>query len=80
MDFKVPYLRAMIERAPAMYRRLKQEGAVDDHLQSQSEEAHRLFEEMMAGRSLDDPVAVRESEEIVMAQMLEFPMDESTAT
>jgi len=81
MEFKVPYVLAMRERAPKMFNRLRRTGAMDAHLQQKSLEAHRMFEELTADapklpsgypRNLH---ALR-AEQIVFETLIEFPTEE----
>ena len=84
MDFKVPYVMAMREQAPEMFKRLRKTGAMESHLQKKSEEAHQLFEELTrdAPRTEDGflmPAARKMAEEAVFAMMIEFPADNDLA-
>lgn len=85
MEFKLPYLLAMRERAPKMFNQLRRSGEMDAHLQMKSEEAHRMFEELTA----DEPKlpnglptsqsAIREAEEIVLATLINFATEDRKA-
>ena len=79
MNFKEPYLLAMHERAPQMYRELKRSGALMSHLQAKSQEAHAMYDQLtdkaekLPSGAVEDPQVKRQAEEQVFAQMLEFP-------
>ena len=82
MEFKGPYLFAMRERAPKMFKELCRSGRLDEHLQEKSVEAHELLDQLLASepKGVDglpkDLQALRLAEEIVLAQMLDFPASE----
>lgn len=81
MEFKLIYLRAMAERAPAMFRQLKEAGELDDHVAQKTIEAHRMLESLLAdepkypGGVPKDLQAKRLAEEQVIASFLDFPVD-----
>jgi hypothetical protein len=69
----------MQERAPKLFRELRQTGQMDKHLQDKSLEAHALLDELMAGEPSYPNggdwknVSKRQiSEELVRAQLIEF--------
>jgi hypothetical protein len=78
VEFKTPYVLAMRERAPKMFKALCRSGRLKEHLQEESVEAHRLFDQLMAGVPMEEsgypkqPWA-REAEEQVFATLIEFP-------
>ncbi len=80
MEFRVPYLLAMQEQNPKMYRRLKASGELERFVQLKADEARRLFLELTKDAPKNPggfpslPWA-REAEEQVLAMMLEFPDD-----
>jgi hypothetical protein len=49
VEFKTPYVLAMGERAPKMFKALCKSGRLEEHLQEKSVEAHRLFAQLTAG-------------------------------
>lgn len=81
MEFKSPYLNAMRIQAPKTFRSLVRTGAIDEHLQQKSAEAHRMFEQLTANAPKlpsgypREPWA-REAEEIVMSTLIEFSQDD----
>jgi len=82
MEFKLPYVQAMREKAPRMFMEMRRAGTLDQHLQDKSLEAHRMLTEMLARAPKDqygDPTmqARREAEETVRATLIEFPAEET---
>lgn len=78
MEFKGPYLRAMREQAPKMFVRLSKTRTLDALAQQKSEEAHQLLDDMLAEGEKDADgrptmQARREAEELVRAQLINFP-------
>lgn len=73
MEFKGPYLMAMRDQAPKMFRELRRTGALDAHVQKKAVEAQRLFEEI-AGPNPTLPKR-REAEDLVRGTLIEFPDD-----
>lgn len=78
MEFRVPYLNLMRERAPKLFNQLRKSGQMDAHLQAKMDEAFRMRDELSKDRP-NDPMTRREIEEQVMAAMAEFP-NESAPT
>ena len=81
MDFQYPYLLAMREQAPKMFMELRRSGKMNQFLQDKGEEANRLLAELLANKPKDkyglySLVDEREAEEIVGAQLIEFPVPE----
>jgi hypothetical protein len=78
VEFETPYLMAMRQQTPRMFMELRRSGKLDQHLQEKSVEAHSLLRELLANKPRDShgwpaPADEREAEEIVRAQLLEFP-------
>ena len=79
MEFKAPYLQAMIQQVPAMFKRLRQTGALDAHLDQKAAEAKRLLDQMLEGEPRHPSGAVKNvvkrlaAEEQVRAMLIEFP-------
>ena len=78
MEFKVPYLLAMREKAPKMFRDLVKTGKMDQHLEQKTTEAYDLLDQILGQRPKDAHGEVgladrREAEEVVRATMLDFP-------
>lgn len=79
MEFKLAYLTAMRDQAPAMFNQLRRTGAMDAHLQKKGEEAMRLRDELLANEPKlpsglpMNLAAQRLAEEIVFSQLIEFP-------
>ena len=74
MEFQWQYMRLMQERNPKLYRRLRDSGELDRMVNLKAQEAHRLYEHIMA----DKPNTLqnqRETEEVVKGIMFEFPDD-----
>ena len=80
MEFRHPYLVAMQDQNPKMYRTLKKAGELERFVQLKANEAHKLYLELTkdAPKGPDgQPTlqAAREAEEEVKAMMFEFPDD-----
>lgn len=80
MEFRHPYLVAMQDQNPKMYRALKKAGELERFVQLKANEAHRLYLEITkdAPKGPDgQPTlqAAREAEHQVRALMFEFPDD-----
>lgn len=74
MEFRHPYMVAMQDQNPKLYRRLRDSGQLDHFVNLKAREASRLLREIMA----DKPKtlqAEREAEEQVRSLMFEFPDD-----
>lgn len=81
MEFKGPYVKAMMERAPKMFMALRRSGQLDAHLQAKSEEAELTADAPKLPNGLPREPYLREAEEQVFALLIEFPGEsESTAT
>jgi hypothetical protein len=81
VDFKVPYVLAMREQAPQMFRELRQSGKLDEFLQERSVEAHHMLKELLAQRPKDrDGLSYtsdrRWAEEVVLHHFLDFHIPE----
>jgi hypothetical protein len=80
MEFRHPYLVAMQDQNPKMYRALKKAGDLERFLTLKANEAHRLYLEITKDAPKDQTgqptlQAAREAEEQVKAMMFEFPDD-----
>lgn len=80
MDFKAPYLMAMREQAPQMFKELRKAGKMDEHLQQMSRQAHQMLKELLANkpkRQDGHPTnqALIEAEQIVRETLIEFPTE-----
>jgi hypothetical protein len=78
MDFKTPYLLAMREQAPGMFKELVRSGKMEEHLQAKSEEAHSMLQRLLASVPKDpygqpQMELARAAEEIVRATLIDFP-------
>lgn len=74
MEFRHPYMVAMQDQNPKLYRRLRDSGELDRLVELKAQEASRLYQSLMA----DKPKtlqAEREAEEQVKGMMFEFPDD-----
>lgn len=80
MDFKLPYLQAMQQQAPQMFKSLSKTGQLENHAQAKAEEAAQMFKDLTVNAPKDptgypkEPFA-REAEEQVKAALIEFPKD-----
>ena len=77
MEFKVPYLRAMREQAPQMFKQLQRAGRLEEHVQAKAEEARKLFADLTKDapklpNGLPENPHRQQAEEQVMATLLEF--------
>jgi len=83
MEFKTPYLLAMRDRAPKMFKELRATGRLEQHLALKAREAKAMFEDLTKDAPKEpggyprQPQA-REAEEQVLANLIEFPQDETT--
>ncbi|WP_370641500.1 TnpV protein [Halorhodospira sp. 9622] len=80
MEIKMPYLRAMQERAPQIYRELMRSGTMEEHLSEVSKQAHAMYRELTANApKYPDGVVKephhREAEEIVRETFIDFESD-----
>ena len=78
MEFKTPYLLAMREQAPAMFRELVRSGKMEDHLQAKAMEAKRMLQGLLASAPKDpfgqpQLEAARAAEEVVRETLIDFP-------
>lgn len=78
MEFKGPYLMAMREQAPQMFRELRKSGQMDAHLQAKSVEAHRMLDELTEGApklksGLPEEPYLTQAEQVVLETLIEFP-------
>ena len=77
MQFKVPYLLAMRDQAPKMFRELSRHGRLEQHLQQKSQEAHGLLEQFLQHNPNPSLAERREAEERVFAELVNFPPEKS---
>lgn len=80
MDFLEPYVLALQERAPDLYRTLWASGSLESHLQSKVAEAQKLYEWLTADAPRLPNGVVRqpwaqEAGERVRAALICFPTD-----
>lgn len=78
MEFKGPYLMAMREQAPKLFRELRKTGQMDAHLQAKSAEAHRMLDELTKDapklpNGLPKAPQRIQAEQIVLETLIEFP-------
>lgn len=79
LNFRLVYLRAMREQAPAMFNELRRTGTMNAFLEEKVAEAAAMFRELTSGSealpsgALDNRLLEREATELVMHAMLEFP-------
>ena len=81
MQFKGIYLNAMREKAPAMFNELCRSGQIDAHATEKEREFGRLVNEALKNEPKGESGQVlnrnaqRSVEEVVKAQLLEFPRE-----
>lgn len=73
MEFKIPYLQAMRDRAPKMFRDLERHGRLKQHLDLKSQEAHEMLRGILNRHPHPSLAQEREAEEIVRQTLIEFP-------
>ena len=78
MEFKGPYLMAMRDQDPGLFKELVKSGRMDAHLQQKGREADAMLRQLLeAGEKGPDGkptmAARREAEEIVRGTLIEFP-------
>lgn len=83
MEFRHPYLVAMQDQNPKMYRRLRDSGELMRFVQLKAGEAHRMLVDLLKDapkgpNGQPTTQAEREAEEQVRAVMFEFPDDQMT--
>lgn len=61
MEFKLPYVLAMREHAPQMFKDLCRSGKLEEHLKEKSQEAHALFVQLTVGAEKLPSGAIRDS-------------------
>ena len=83
MEFSGPYQEAMRDQAPQMFNRLRRTGALAVHVKAKAAEARRLYAQLAEGKerlptngAVRSPSDVQQIEELVFAQLIEFPPDE----
>ena len=74
MEFRHPYMVAMQDQNPKLYRRLRDSGELDRLVNLKAQEASRLYQLLMSSKpqTLQNE---RETEDQVRAMMFEFPDD-----
>ena len=81
MQFKGIYLNAMREKAPAMFNELRRSGKIAAHAREKEREFGRLVNEALTNEPKGQSGLVlnrnaqRQVEEVVAAQLLEFPSE-----
>lgn len=73
MEFKIPYLLAMRDRAPKLMRDLEKHGRLKQHLDLKSREAHEMLRGILRKHKHPSLAQEREAEEIVRQTLIEFP-------
>jgi hypothetical protein len=73
VKFQEPYLPAMRERAPKMFRELVRHGRMEQHLKQKTAEAYDLLDQLLAHNPNPGLAQRREAEEQVRAVMIDFP-------
>ncbi len=78
MEFKGPYLHAMREQDPKLFRELVKSGQMEAHLQQKGREAMDLLRQLLAAGAKDEhgepTINSRlQAEEIVRGTLIEFP-------
>lgn len=76
MEFKSPYLHAMRDRAPKMFRDLVKHGRMEQHLDLKSREAHEMLDGILSRKEHPSLADRREAEEIVRQTLIEFPPED----
>lgn len=82
MEFRFPYLQAMREQAPAMFKDLSQSGEIERFSMMKAREASQMFLDLtkdapkLPNGYPREPFA-REAEERVRAALIQFPGTES---
>lgn len=74
MEFRHPYMVAMQDQNPKLYRRLRDSGELDRYVNLKAQEAHRLLTSILEHKP-KTLQAEREAEEQVRSLMFEFPDD-----
>ncbi len=81
MDFQTRYLNEMREKAPAMFNELRRSGKIAAHARETEREFGRLVNEVLKNEpkgpsgQVADINLKRMVEEVVAAQLLEFPRE-----
>ncbi len=79
MEFKGPYLDAMIAQNPKMFMGLRKSGRLESHLQEKSKQAHKMLKNLLADKPKGadgwpkNPQEEQIAEEIVRATLIDFP-------
>ena len=81
MEFKIPYLLAMREKAPKLFNSLSRSGKLDEHLRQKTKQAHEMFDDLTKKapklpNGLPKAQPRIEAERLVLETLIEFP-DES---
>lgn len=77
MEFRHPYMVAMQDQNPKLYRRLRDSGELDRFVNLKAQEASRLYKAIMEHKPKTTQ-GEREAEEQVRSLMFEFPDDMET--
>jgi hypothetical protein len=83
MEFRLQYLQAMRQQAPAMFNRLNREGKLDQFVAEKAKQATELFQELTRdapkeqGGYPKEPYA-SEAMEAVLQTLIDFPNHEQT--
>ena len=78
MEFKGPYLMAMQEQAPKLFRGLRKTGQMDAHLQAKSAEAHQMLDELTKDAprlksGLPEEPYLTQAKHVVLETLVGFP-------
>jgi hypothetical protein len=83
MDFRAQYLQAMRDQDPAEFKRLSRNGMLEPQSRAVAKQASRMKEELLKDAPRDkygqvSLQAEREAEEMVRADLLDFPASRTT--
>lgn len=83
LNFRIAYLQAMRDQAPALFKKLRsQPGAMDAHLNAKEAEARAMFRELtdgaptLASGALANRATEHQATEVVFATLIEFGGDQ----
>lgn len=77
MEFQEPYLLAMREQVPKMFMELRRSGRLPLHLAEKTKAAYALLRQILADHPNPGPAERQRAEEMVRAQLIEFPSETS---
>lgn len=82
MEWKIRYVKAFARADPKAFNLLSRSGRLEQHLKEKGLEVQELLRELLAREprnsrgQVANPNAVRCAEEVVMSQLLDFPVPE----